>query len=54
MGETTVQIEPNIIITLERVDDNRFLIEATGNTEKIVTIEKGSTLTVTIPIRYST
>ena len=51
--DTTVQIEPNIVVTVERIDDDRFVLKATGNTEKLVTIEKGSTLTVTIPIRYS-
>jgi len=53
MGETTIQIEPNIIVKIDRIADDRFVVEATGNAERLVTIEKGSTLTITIPIRYS-
>ena len=51
MSDTRIQTATEIIMVVERIDSNRFVIKTKGDDkEQMATLRIGDTLTVTVPL----
>jgi len=50
MSDKTISVEPMMIVKLERLTDNKFLLTAYGQDESVHDIAVGDTLTIIMPL----